>query len=47
VKSGFETLAELSVTQKEELTEIDGIDAETAAVIIEQAKKQMESMDSV
>jgi len=35
------------VRQKEELTEIDGIDAETAAVIIEQAKKQMESMDSV
>ena len=47
VKSGFETLAELSVTQKEELMEINGIDEETALVIIEQAKKQSANMDSV
>ena len=40
MQSGFETLAELSVTEKEELAEIDGIDEETAAAIIKQAKKQ-------
>lgn len=43
MKSGFETMAELSVTQKEELIEIEGIDEETALTIIEQAKSQMES----
>ena len=47
VKSGFETLAELSVTQKEELMEIDGVDEETAVVIIEQAKKQSANLDNV
>jgi transcription termination/antitermination protein NusA len=41
LKNGFETLAELSITKKEELMEIDGIDLETAAGIIEQAKKQL------
>jgi len=41
LENGFETLAELSITKKEELMEIDGIDLETAAVIIEQAKKQL------
>ena len=40
MQSGFETLAELSVTEKDELAEIDGIDEETAAAIIKQAKKQ-------
>ena len=43
LKNGFETLAELSITKKEELVEIEGIDLETAAVIIEQAKKQSAS----
>ena len=41
LENGFETLAELSITKKEELMEIDGIDLETAAGIIEQAKKQL------
>ncbi len=41
LKNGFETLAELSITKKEELMEIDGIDLETATGIIEQAKKQL------
>ena len=40
LENGFETLAELSITGKEELVEIEGIDLETAAVIIAQAKKQ-------
>jgi transcription termination/antitermination protein NusA len=40
LKNGFETMAELSITTKEELLEIEGIDLETATVIIEQAKKQ-------
>jgi len=40
LENGFETLAELSITGKEELVEIEGIDLETAAVIIKQAKKQ-------
>ena len=43
LKNGFETLAELSVTKKEELIEIDEIDLETATIIIEQAKKQLAS----
>ncbi|HIO23226.1 MAG TPA: transcription termination/antitermination protein NusA, partial [Nitrospinaceae bacterium] len=43
LKNGFETLAELSVTKKEELIEIDGIDLETATIIVEQAKKQLAS----
>ncbi|HAX46647.1 MAG TPA: transcription termination/antitermination protein NusA, partial [Nitrospina sp.] len=47
VKSGFETLAELSVTKTQELAEIEGIDEETAVAVIEAAKKQMENMDSV
>ncbi len=47
MKSGFETLAELSVTRIEELTEIEGIDEETAVTVIEATKKQMENMDSV
>ena len=47
IKSGFETMAELSVTQKEELIEIEGIDEETAVTIIEQAKNQMESTGGV
>lgn len=41
LKNEFETLAELSVTKKEELVEIEGINLETAAVIIAQAKKQL------
>ncbi|MBT5985493.1 MAG: transcription termination/antitermination protein NusA, partial [Nitrospina sp.] len=41
LKNEFETLAELSVTKKEELVEIEGIDLETAAAIIAQAKKQL------
>ena len=44
IKSGFETMAELSVTQKEELVQIEGIDEDTALTIIEQAKIQMENM---
>ncbi len=44
-QGGFETLAELSVTEKEELAEIDGIDEKTAMAIIEQAKKQSTSAD--
>ena len=43
LKNGFETLAELSVTKKEELIEIDEIDLETATIIVEQAKKQLAS----
>lgn len=43
LKNGFETLAELSITEKEELVEIEGIDLETATVIIAQAKKQSAS----
>jgi len=45
MQNGFETLAELSVTEKGELTEIDGIEEETAMAIIEQAKKQSTSTD--
>jgi N utilization substance protein A len=40
MQNGFETLAELSITEKEELAEINGIDEETAMAIIDQAKKQ-------
>ena len=40
LENGFETLAELSITEKEELVEIEGIDLKTATVIIAQAKKQ-------
>jgi N utilization substance protein A len=43
LENGFETLAELSITGKEELVEIEGIDLETAKVIIAQAKKQLAS----
>ena len=43
LENGFETLAELSITEKEELVEIEGIDLETATVIIAQAKKQSTS----
>ena len=43
IKNGFETLAELSITKKEELVEIEGIDLETAKVIVTQAKKQLAS----
>jgi N utilization substance protein A len=43
-ESGFETLAELSITLPGELIQIEGIDAETAETIIEQAKKRMESV---
>jgi len=43
IENGFETLAELSITEKEELVEIEGIDLETATVIIAQAKKQSAS----
>ena len=40
LENGFETLADLSITEKEELVEIEGIDLKTATVIIAQAKKQ-------
>ena len=43
LENGFETLAELSITEKEELVEIEGIDLETATVIIAEAKKQSTS----
>ena len=43
LENGFETLAELSITEKEELMEIEGIDLETATVIVAQAKKQSAS----
>jgi len=43
LENGFETLAELSITGKEELVGIEGIDLETAKVIIAQAKKQLAS----
>jgi len=43
LENGFETLAELSITEEEELMEIEGIDLETATVIIAQAKKQSAS----
>jgi len=43
LESGFETLAELSITEKEELVEIEGINLETATVIIAEAKKQSAS----
>jgi len=46
-ESGFETLAELSVTPPGELIQIEGIDTETAETIIDQAKKRLESMGSV
>jgi N utilization substance protein A len=40
LNNGFETMAELSVATKEELLGIEGIDIETAAGIIEQAKNK-------
>ena len=46
-ESGFETLAELSITLPEELAQIEGIDTAIAETIIDQAKKRMESMGSV
>jgi N utilization substance protein A len=46
-ESGFETLAELSITLPEELVQIEGIDTAIAETIIDQAKKRMESMGSV
>ena len=46
-ESGFETLAELSITLPGELVQIEGIDTETAETIIEQAKKRIKSMGSV
>jgi N utilization substance protein A len=46
-ESGFETMAELSITPPGELVQIEGIDTETAETIIDQAKKRMESMGSI
>jgi len=43
--SGFETLAELSVTPIEELLEIEGIDEETGRLIISQAKEQVGTIE--
>ncbi len=43
--SGFETLAELSVTPVEELLEIEGIDEETGRLIITQAKEQVGTIE--
>lgn len=46
-KSGFQTIAELSVTPKEELTAIEGIDEEIANSILEQARLHMEKYENV
>ncbi|MEE9258554.1 MAG: transcription termination factor NusA [Nitrospinaceae bacterium] len=46
-KSGFETLAELSVTSVEELLEIQGMEEGAAKTIIEQAKQRMENVENV
>ncbi|MCH8158073.1 MAG: transcription termination/antitermination protein NusA, partial [Nitrospinae bacterium] len=46
-KSGFETLAELSITPPEDLIEIEGIDETVAQAIIAQARKRMENTGSV
>jgi len=45
--SGFQTIAELSVTAVEELTVIEGIDDELAQSIIDQAKLLMEKYENV
>jgi N utilization substance protein A len=46
-ESGFETLAELSITPAGELVQIEGIDIEIATTIIDQAKKRVGNMESV
>ncbi|MGP0629284.1 transcription termination factor NusA [Nitrospina sp. 32_T5] len=45
--SGFQTVAELSVTAVEELAVIEGIDEDTAQAIITQAKLLMEKYENV
>lgn len=45
--SGFQTIAELSVTAVEELTAIEGIDEQTAQAIIDQSKLLMEKYENV
>ena len=46
-KSGFQTIAELSVTPPEELTVIEGINEEEANSILEQARQHMENFEQV
>ena len=46
-KSGFQTIAELSVTPLEELTAIEGIEEEEAKSILEQARQHMENFEQV
>ena len=46
-KSGFQTIAELSVTPLEELTAIEGIGEEEAKSILEQARQHMENFEQV
>lgn len=46
-KSGFQTIAELSVTPLEELIAIEGIDEEEAKSVLEQAKQHMEKYEQV
>lgn len=45
-KSGFQTLAELSITPLDELTAIDGIEESVAKSVLEQAKKQTEDFEN-
>jgi transcription termination/antitermination protein NusA len=44
--SGFQTLAELSITPEGELLEIDGIDKETAKSILNQARQHTDSLEN-
>ncbi|MBI5428081.1 MAG: transcription termination/antitermination protein NusA [Nitrospinae bacterium] len=44
--NGFQTVAELSVTPLEDLTAIEGMDAETARTVLEQARLHMEKYES-
>ena len=46
-KSGFQTIAELSVTPPEELMVIEGIDDDEANSILEQARQHMENFEQV
>lgn len=46
-KSGFQTIAELSVTPTEELIAIEGIDEEIAKLVLEQARQHMEKYENV
>ncbi len=46
-QSGFQTIAELSIATLDELTVLENVDAETAQIIIDQAKQLMEKYENV